>query len=118
MLSRLRHRTIVSRNHEQGCVDASSPSQHVADEPFVTGNIDDMNPVSGRRDQLGEPEIDRHLPKLLFRQPVRIGTRQRAHQRRLAMIDMPGGTNDKRARHGSSAKEMAERRAITTSHKL
>ena len=41
MLFGLRHPTVVSRDHEQRKIDRADASDHVANEIFVTGNVDD-----------------------------------------------------------------------------
>ena len=49
--------------------------------------------------QMREPEVDRDAAQLLFLQPIRISTRQRLHNRALAMVDVPGGADDDIPRH-------------------
>ena len=44
--------------------------------------------------QVGEAEVDRDAARLLFRQAVGIGARQRLDERALAVIDVTGGGDD------------------------
>ena len=48
-------------------------------------------------------DIDRHPPSALLRQPVCVDARQRAQQRRLAVVDVPGGPDDERHVRAASA---------------
>ena len=43
---------------------------------------------------MGEPEIDRDAARLLFLQPIGIDPGQRAHQRALAVVDVPRRADD------------------------
>ena len=60
----------------------------------MAGNVDEANDVVARCRKIGEAEIDRHAPRLLFLEPIRVDARQRLHQRRLAVIDMSSRADD------------------------
>jgi len=93
MLARLWLDRIV-RGHDQHCqVHARRAGQHVAHKPLVSRHIDDPQPVLAQI-QVGESQLDRDAPFLLFGQAVRIDARQRANQCRLAMVDMARGAQD------------------------
>ena len=54
-----------------------------------------------------EAEVDRDAAFLLFRQSVRIGSGERAHQRALAVVDVARGPDDEGAqRPGQSSREV------------
>src|SRR5439155_20301473 len=42
----------------------------------------------------GETQIDGDAARLFFLQPIRVGTRQREHERALPVIDVAGGPDD------------------------
>jgi hypothetical protein len=74
---------------EQADVDGADPSEHVAQEPDVPRNVDEADPRPGRQDGVREPEVDRESAPLLLLEPVRVGPRQRQHQRRLPVVHVP-----------------------------
>ncbi len=93
MLARLRLDRLVRRDDEKHRIDPADAGEHVLDEPLVPRHVDEPDlhlPVA----KASEPEIDRDPPLLLLREPVTIHPRQRPHQRRLPMINMPRRTND------------------------
>ena len=67
--------------------------QHVLDESLVSGHINKAG-ADVAKIQIGKANIYSDAAPLLFRQTIRVDARQRAHQRRLAMIDMAGGADD------------------------
>ena len=105
MLFRLRHWTVVGSDHQDRGVDSAGACQHVADESLVTGNIDEMYVISGRRGELGKSQIDRHLAELFFSKSIGIGAGQNPDERRLTVIDMTGGANDE-GRRAHTAKSL------------
>jgi hypothetical protein len=46
--------------------------------------------------QIGKPDIDRDPSSLFFRQTISVNAGERAHQRSLSVIDMPGSANNDR----------------------
>ena len=49
---------------------------------------------AARQRQPGEAEIDCHLAALLFAQTIRINAGERAHKRRLSMVNVAGSGDD------------------------
>ena len=90
----LRLDAVIGGNHQHHEIDAGGPRQHVVDEAFMAGHIDEAEHRTVGIRQIGEAEIDRDAARLLFRQPVGLDAGQRAHQRGLAVIDMAGGADD------------------------
>jgi hypothetical protein len=74
--------------------------QHVFDETFVTGNVDETDTEIIEL-EIGEAEIDGDTASFLFRQAVRIRARERAHHRALSVLDMACCPDDER-RHFST----------------
>jgi hypothetical protein len=69
------------------------PSQHILDEAFMTGNVDEAD-AQVTELEICETEVDGDAASLLFRQPIRIATGQRPHQSALSMIDVTGRADD------------------------
>ena len=88
-------------------IDRSNSGDHVADEIFVARNIDNsrMNPIG--QIQFSEPEVDRDLSRLLFRQTIGIGAGERFNERALAVIDMTGSGDNEMLGHCVQAARMA-----------
>ncbi len=95
VLAGLRHDAGVGGDHEDDEVDAGRACDHRLDEPLVAGDVDDGD---GARAELEprEAELGGDAARLLDRQPVGVDAGQRAHQRRLAVIDVTGGADDDR----------------------
>ncbi len=93
MLARLRLDALVGRDDEEDEVDAGRAGEHVLDEPFVAGNVDDGDPAAGGERQVREAEIDRDPALLLFLQPVGIDSGESADERGLAVVDVPRGAD-------------------------
>ena len=94
MLARLRHDAGVGGDDEQREVDAGRAGDHRAHERFVARHIDDAELADALEDERRESEIDRDAAPLLFRQPVGVHAGERADERRLAVIDVAGGSED------------------------
>src|SRR5262245_33859081 len=67
--------------------------EHVFHESLVPRHVDKAD-AHITQIKIGETNVDRDAASFLFRQPICIDARQRAHQRRLAMVDMAGGADD------------------------
>src|SRR5581483_3558789 len=95
VLAGLGHHALVGGDYQKGKVDAADAGQHVLDEALVSWHVDDtdflgMRTVWARgHAQPGEAQVDGHAPGLLLLQPVRVDARQRLHQGRLAVVDVP-----------------------------
>ena len=94
MLLGLRHHPIVGGDDEKGEVYAGDAGQHVADEAFVTGDVDESQHPAALEIDIGEAEVDRQAAGLLLRQPVGIDAGERLDQGGLAVIDVSGGGDD------------------------
>ena len=73
--------------------------EHVFDETFVTRYVHETDAKIVEL-EIGKPEIDRDTAAFLFRQPIRIGTRESTHERALPVIDVTCCANNQR-RHMS-----------------
>jgi hypothetical protein len=96
MLAGLRHRAVIGGDHQQGAVDSGDPGQHVVDQPFMAGHVDEAQPRAIREIGIGKAEIKRHAALFLFRQTVGIRPCQGFDEQGLAVVDMPGGCDDHR----------------------
>jgi hypothetical protein len=76
-------------------------------------HVDEAEHAAIRGRQICEAEIDRDAARLLFLQAVGIDAGEHAHQRRLAMIDMPGCADNHDA--GSPSGRFANDRARSIS---
>jgi hypothetical protein len=97
MLARLRHPALGGRHDEQHRGHRPHPGEHVGDEPFVAGHVDErqLPPVELGP---GEAELDRQAATPFLGEPVGPHAGEPVHQRRLAVIDVPGGRYDPHAR--------------------
>ena len=94
VLARLRHHAVVGRDDEDHEVDAGGSGDHVADEALVPGYVDQPHEPPVGELERGEAQVDRHAALALFLEPIRVDARERAHERRLAVVDVSGGSND------------------------
>ncbi len=95
VLARLRHHTFVSSDHQREQIDTVRSGQHVFDEAFVTGNVDETE-AQIVEFEIGKAEIDRDAASFFFRKAVGIDAGQSAHEGALSVIDVTGGADDQR----------------------
>ena len=72
MLPGLGHNALVRRNHKQSDVNPPRPSQHVADELFVAGHIDDARPFPIGKIEIRKAQLNGNTAPLFFLQPIGI----------------------------------------------
>ncbi len=77
----LRHRPVISGDHQQHGIDRQYAGEHVRQKSFVAGNVDEADQSTGRQPDMGKAQIDRHAALFFFRQTVRVDPGQRADQR-------------------------------------
>ena len=75
MFAGLGHDAFVGGHHQEGHVDAADAGEHVADEAFVAGNVDDADFLSGGEGEPGEAQVYGHAPFLLLGQTVGVDAR-------------------------------------------
>ena len=97
MLVRLRPRALAGVDDEQEEVDAGRAGDHRAHEALVAGDVDEREPAAVGQVERRVAEVDRDAARLLLGQPVGVLARQRAHEPRLAVVDVPGGADGQRA---------------------
>src|ERR1700681_927021 len=121
MLQRLWHHAVVSRDHQQREIDPTSPSDHGVHQPLVAGAVDIPQHGAVIEPRVRVTEFDGDAARLFFRLAIGIDASQRAYQRGLAVIDVPGGADD----HGWRSPHWAAEaglsgfsRARRTSHKV
>src|SRR5258706_16222975 len=69
----------------------------------MSRNVDDGELCSVRQLERGIAEVDRDPAFLLLREPVRVLARERLDERRLTMVDVPGGADRQRHRFTAAA---------------
>ena len=79
---------------EQAGVDGADAGEHVAQEPDVTGHVDEADRPRRRAAVVGEAEVDRQAAPLLLVEAVGVGAGQGEDERRLAVVDVAGGRDD------------------------
>jgi hypothetical protein len=99
VLARLEHGPVVGRDHEQREVHGRRAGHHGADELLVPGHVEQAYLGVVRQPKLRVAHVEGHPPLLLFREPVGADARQLLDERRLAVVDVPGGAHDHPA-HG------------------
>jgi hypothetical protein len=96
VLAGLRHRAFVGGDDHQGDVHAARPGEHVLHEPLVAGHVDDPGldrRVAGQR-EVREAQIYGHAARLFLGEPISVDPRERADQRRLAVVHVPRRADD------------------------
>src|SRR6266508_2564424 len=109
VLVRLRPRALVRVHDEQEEVDAGCAGDHVAHETLVSGDVDQRQSPPVRQIERRVAQVDRDAALLLLRQPVGVLARERAHEPRLAVVDVPRGADGQR--HRASIKPSPNRSA-------
>ena len=94
VFARLRHHAIIGRNDQQREVDAGCAREHGVHQPLVPRHIDKSDDVAGWARQIGKSEFDGDAALLLFLEAIGIDAGERAHEARLAMIDVTRGADD------------------------
>ena len=103
MLVRLWPRALGGVEHEKKEVDPRRSGNHRAYEALVPGDVDERERPSARQLERGVPQVDRDPSRLLLGQPVGVLAGQRADERRLPVVDVPGGADGQR--HGGRERE-------------
>ena len=94
VLDRLGARPVVGGHDEHRRVDLAGADEHVADQPVVARDVDEVELGAVGERQVGVADVDRHPAPPLLGQPVGVDPGQRPEQRRLAVVDVPGGPDD------------------------
>ena len=96
VLSCLRPRALIGRDHEQHGIHAMHAGQHVFEKALMTRHVDEPHPAAAGQRHVGEAEVDGHATALLLLQPVRVDLGQRLDERRFPVIDVTGGPDHER----------------------
>ena len=75
-------------------IDFAHAGEHVVDEAFVAGHVDEADQLVIAERPVGEAQIDRDAARLFLGQAVGVDARQRLHQQRLAVVDVACGGDD------------------------
>ena len=98
VLDGLRHHAVVGGDDQQEEVDARRAGDHGAHEALVPGHVDHAQPRAPGQRQLGVAELDGDAALLLLAQPVGVLAGEGGDERRLAVVDVPGGAERERRR--------------------
>ena len=98
VLAGLGHDPLVGRDDEHHELHARSARDHGAHQAPVTGDVHDAG-VQAAQIERREAELDRDAALLLLGEAIGVDAGQRAHQGRLAVVDVAGGAYDE-ATHG------------------
>jgi hypothetical protein len=94
VLAGLRHDPLVRRDHQDGEVDAARAGRHRLHEPLVSGDVHHPGHRAVGKREVGEAELERDSSTLLLGKPVGVDAGESLDQRRLAVVDVPGGADD------------------------
>src|SRR5215470_2821079 len=89
---------LIRGNDQQHQIHSRRAREHVADKTFMAGNIHETK-LDAALFQEREAKIDRDSAALFFFQAVGVGAGKGFNQRRFAVVDMAGGTDDDVLRH-------------------
>ena len=85
---RLGARAVVGGHDQHRRIDLARPDEHVADQPVVARDVDEVELVAVGQRQVRVADVDRHPAPPLLGQPVGVDPGQRPQQRRLAVVDV------------------------------
>jgi hypothetical protein len=94
MLERLRPRAVIRGHHEHRRIDLARPDEHVADQPVVARNVDEVELDPVVEGQVRVADVDRHAPGTFLGQTIGIDAGQRSQEAGLAVVDVTGGPDD------------------------
>ena len=77
----------------------TAPATIVLHEALVPRHVDEPTSFARRERQVREAELDGDAALLLLLEPIGVDAGQRAHERGLAVVDVPGGAEDDGFRH-------------------
>src|SRR5262249_39524264 len=93
VLAGLRLDRFVRGYDQQNQINPSGTREHVADKFFVAGDIHKAEAHASEIEK-SKPQIDCDAAPLLFCQAVRMSACQRFDQSGLAVVDVPGGSDN------------------------
>ena len=94
MLRRLRTPPLVRGDDEQDRRRRTEPGEHVADEALVAGDVDEGQVLARGQRRPRVAEVDRQAATVLLGPAVGLDAGERAHEGRLAVVDVTSGRDD------------------------
>ena len=94
MLAGLGHDSFIRGDDQQRDVDSACSGEHCANEGFVSRNVHDPYRSDSFDDERRKAKVDRYASTLLFGQAISVHTGERLYQRGLAVVDVPGGSEN------------------------
>src|SRR5690606_16328491 len=106
---------LVGGDHEAYDRCGTEACEHGAEEPFMPGHVHERDFLAGRQRGPGEAELDGEAAAGLLGEAVRFDAGQGAHERGLAVVDVPGGRDHLHQRAAPpSAPSAVPVRAVTS----
>ncbi len=96
----LRLHAFVGGDNQEDDIDARDAGEHVFDEAFVAGDVDEGGVASGWEREVCEAEFDGDAAAFLLGEAVRVDAGEGGDEGRFAVIDVAGGAEDQRV-HGA-----------------
>ena len=84
---------IIRGDNQQNQIDAARPREHVPDETFVAGNVDEADPRAAKIEKR-EAEIDGDAAAFFLGEAIGMRAGERFDEGGFAVVDVPGGAND------------------------
>jgi hypothetical protein len=100
VLECLRHDALVRRDDQEGEVHARRAGHHGAHEVFVARHVHEAGDPAAAQIQRSEVQVDGDPAPPLLRKAVHGPPGKGRHQRRLPVVDVPGGPDDHAAIQG------------------
>ena len=85
---------IIGRDEQDRMIHADRARGHGVDKLLVAGNIHKPDNIARRRTCVGKAQVNRDPARLLLRQTIRVDPGQRLDERGLAVVNVPGRTDD------------------------
>jgi hypothetical protein len=93
VLARLRHYRFIGGHHKHHKVKTVRTRKHVLDEALVTRNVNKAE-LKVPDDEIRKPDVDGYAALFFFFEAIGVDAGERFDQRGLAMVDVPGGSDD------------------------
>ena len=94
MLKCLGLHAVIGGDRQNRVVDAGGAGEHGVDKALVARNVNEADRRPRRHGHVSETKVNRDAARLLFLEAIAIDSRQRPHQRRFAVVDMPSEPDD------------------------
>ena len=94
MLYGLRHNTLVGRDHHQNQIQLADAGEHIANEFFVPGDIDDIRVRILVEHHMREAEVNGDTAALFLRKAVGVNAGKRLNQAGFSVVYVTGSADN------------------------